>query len=102
MSDATVAMVLLFAGTYALKAAGPLALAGRALPDRITRLAELLPAGLLAALVAVSTLGADQALQVDARLAGVVAAGVALWRKAPFVIVVLIAVVVTAAVRALA
>jgi hypothetical protein len=41
-----------------------------------------------------------KSLVVDARLAGMVAAGVLVWRRAPFVAVVLAAALVTAAVRA--
>lgn len=101
MSDAWLVIGGLAVGTYALKAAGPLLLGGRALPERFERLARLLPAALLAALVVVSTVAGDRAVVVDARLAGVLAAGVALRLRAPFVVVVAVAVVVTAAVRAL-
>ena len=60
----------------------------------------LLPAALLAALVAVSTFAAGRHLAVDARFVGVVAAAIALWRKQNFVVVVLVAAVATAATRA--
>lgn len=102
MSAAAVVIVGLGLGTYALKAAGPLLLGGRRLPDRVERAAQQLPAALLASLVVVSTVAADRALLVDARLAGVVAAGVALRMRAPFIVVVTVAVVVTGGVRALA
>ncbi|MDH3753553.1 MAG: AzlD domain-containing protein [Acidimicrobiia bacterium] len=102
MSDGSITLFVLFAGTYLLKAAGPVLLGGRTLAPSIARLADLVPAGLLAALVAVSTFGAGESLTVDARAAGVVAAGVALWRRAPFVVVVLLAIAVTAGVRVFA
>ena len=102
MSEAWLVILLLSAGTYALKAAGPLLLGGRRLPRPVEHLAARAPGALLAALVVVSTLGADRSLVVDARLAGVVAAGVALRARAPFVVVVTVAVAVTAGVRALA
>ncbi|MEX0757769.1 MAG: AzlD domain-containing protein, partial [Acidimicrobiia bacterium] len=86
MSDATVVLVSLGLGTYALKAAGPLLLGGKVLPRWITRLAELAPAALLAALVATSTFALGDRLTVDARLLGLVAAAVALKLKAPFVL----------------
>jgi branched-subunit amino acid transport protein len=102
VSPATTTLLVLAAGTYALKAAGPLVLGGdRALPPMIQRLALVLPAALLAALVATSTFVADQRWLVDARLAGLVAAAVALWRRLPFVVVVLAAAAATAATRAL-
>lgn len=102
MSAATLMLIGLAAGTYALKAAAPVLLGERALPVWLDRLAELFPAALLAALVAVSAFSTDTSLTVDARAAGLVAAVVALWRKAPFVVVVLAASATTALVRALA
>ena len=56
----------------------------------------LLPAALFAALVSVQTLEADGALQLDARLWGVLAGTVAVISKAPFLVVVMVAMVVTA------
>jgi branched-subunit amino acid transport protein len=96
---ATVVLVGLALLTYGLKAAAPVVLGGRPLPERVERLAQLLPAALLAALVAVSTLGDDTTLTVDARLVGLGAAAVALWRRAPFVVVVLVAAAATALAR---
>jgi branched-subunit amino acid transport protein AzlD len=101
MTTATVTLVALTLGTYGLKAAAPLVLGGRALPERVTRLAQLLPAALLAALVVVSTASDDGQLVADARLVGLGAAGVALWRRAPFVVVVLTAAAATALTRLL-
>jgi uncharacterized membrane protein len=102
VSTAAIVIVGLGIGTYALKAAGPLLLGGRRLPERIERVAQQLPAALLASLVVVSTVAADRALLVDARLAGMVAAGAALRLRAPFIIVVGVAVAVTGVVRAVA
>lgn len=66
----------------------------------VRRVAALLPVALLAALTAVQTLttGSGQ-LTVDARLAGLAAAGVALLLRAPFLVVVGAAVAVTALLR---
>jgi Branched-chain amino acid transport protein (AzlD) len=98
---ATVVLVGLAAGTYGLKAVVPLLLGGRPLPERLSRVAQLLPAALLAGLVVVSTVADDRALAVDARLVGLGAAGVALWRRAPFVVVVVVAALATALARQL-
>lgn len=98
---ATVVLVGLTLCTYALKAAAPLVLGSRPLPDRVTRLADLLPAALLAALVVVSGLATDAAIALDARVVGLVAAATALSRRAPFVVVVVAASAATAAARAL-
>lgn len=102
MSTAVIVIIGLGIGTYALKAAGPLLLGGRRLPVRVERVAQQLPAALLASLVVVSTIAADRALALDARLAGVVAAGVALRLRAPFIVVVAVAVAVTGGLRAVA
>jgi branched-subunit amino acid transport protein len=69
---------------------------------RVEELLGLLPAALFGALIVVSTFGDGQSLVVDARLAGLAAAALAVWRRANFVVVVLAAAVATAAVRAIA
>lgn len=66
---------------------------------RVQRLAALLPIVLLAALIGVQTFGKGQAVSLDARLAGVLVAAIAVWRRAPFLVVIALAVVVTALVR---
>lgn len=96
------AILALAAGTYAMKAAGPVLLGGRPLPRPVERVVVLLPAALLAALVAVQTFVAQGELTVDARAAGVAAAAVAAWRDAPFLVVVGVAMAVAALVRAAA
>ena len=89
-------------GTFALKSAGPLVLGSRALPARVQRVVDLLPAALLAALAVVSTVGNGQSIEIDARLVGLVVAGLALWRRAPFVVVIVVASAATAITRLLA
>ena len=56
---------------------------------RMTRMAGTLTIGLLASLTAVNTFSSGQSLVVDARLAALLAAAVALWLRAPFLVVVL-------------
>jgi len=90
------ALLVLAAGTYACRAAGPLLLGGRELPPRLDAVLGLLPAALLAALVATQTFADGTALALDARAA---AAAVALWRGAPFVAVVLVGTVTAALLR---
>lgn len=102
MSDATVVLVVMTIGTFALKSAGPLVLGSRTLPARVQRVVDLLPAALLAALAVVSTVGNGQSIVVDARLVGLVVAGLALWKRAPFVIVIVVASAATAVTRLLA
>jgi len=102
MSWSWPALAALAVGSYALKALGLVVLVDRQLPARVEELLGLLPAALFGALVVVSTFGDDQSLVLDARVAGLVAAGIAVWRKAGFVIVVLAAATTTALVRAAA
>ena len=99
MSDATLVLILMTLGTFALKSAGPLVLGDRALPLRVQQLVDLLPAALLSALAIVSTVGDGRAIVLDARVVGLLVAGVALWRRAPFVVVVVAASAATALVR---
>ncbi len=99
MNAATAVLIIMTIGTYALKSAGPLVLGDRVLPVRIRQIVDLLPAALLAALAIVSTVGDGQQIVVDARLVGLVVAGLALWRRAPFVVVIVLASAATAITR---
>ena len=99
MSDATVVLVVMTVGTFALKSAGPLVLGDRSLPVRVQYVVDLLPAALLAALAVVSTVGDGREVVVDARAVGLVVAGVALWRRLPFVVVIVLASAATALTR---
>ncbi len=102
MSDATTVVLVLGVATYALKAAGPVLLGNRTLPDGVARVIDLLPAALLAALVAISVLVEGTTFVVDARLLGVAAAGLVLARGGGFIPTVVTAAAVTALVRLLA
>ena len=94
------AVFALAAGAYAFKVLGLVILGGRELPPTITRCIALLPAALLPALIAVQTLTTDDRWVVDARAAGVAAAILAAWRRAPFPLVIVIGAAVAALVRA--
>jgi uncharacterized membrane protein len=66
-----------------------------------TRVLTLLPVALLAGLVAVQTASAEgPSLVLDARLAAVLGAAVALVLRAPFLVVILVGAAVAAALRA--
>jgi hypothetical protein len=87
--------------TAVIKAFGPVIFGGRELPRLIARTIPLLAPALLAALVIVETFsGSGRSITLDARAAGLAAAGVALALRAPLLIVVLGAAVATAAARA--
>ncbi|MEU3555487.1 AzlD domain-containing protein [Streptomyces fragilis] len=97
-----IAIGLTAVGCYAVKLAGLLVPGAVLERPLVRRLAALLPVALLAALTAQQTFGDGRELVLDARVLGVGAAGVALLLRAPFLVVVGVAVAVTAGVRALA
>ena len=69
------------------------------LAPRPARIADLLTVALLSALVAVQTLGAGQAIVVDARIPAVLVAAGLLLLRAPFLVVVVAAALVAALLR---
>jgi len=97
----TVWLVVLIAGvaTVAFKATGPVLLGGRSLPPAIAEVVALLAPVLLAALVVTQTVGGDNELVLDARLAGVGAGAVAVAARAPLPAVVVVAAAATALTR---
>ena len=86
--------------TILLKAAGPLLLGGRELPERAMRLLTLLAPALLAALVGVLVFAGHKRLVIDERVIGLAAALVAALLRAPIIVVVVVAAVSTALFRA--
>ena len=101
MTAIWVAIAVLALATAALKVAGPLALGGRPLPANVLSVVELLASALLAALVVVETFGEGRSLVLDARVLGAAFAAVAVWRRAPMIVVVVGAAAVTAIARLL-
>jgi hypothetical protein len=91
------AILVASAGCFALKLAGlsvPARLAGDA------RVVTLLPVALLAALVGLQTFSTGRELVLDARVAGLAAALIAVRLRAPFLVVVASAALTTALLRA--
>jgi hypothetical protein len=88
-------------GCYVVKLVGLLVPAGVLERPLVRRLAALLPVALLAALTAQQAFADGRVLVLDAKAAGLAAAAVALVLRAPFLLVVAAAVVVTAGVRAI-
>ena len=87
-------------GCYLLK------LAGYLVPSRVLehgptrRMVELVPVALLAALVVVELLANGRHYDIDGpRLAGFAAGAVAVWRRAPFLVVVVVAALTAALLR---
>ncbi|HEU5472867.1 MAG TPA: AzlD domain-containing protein [Actinophytocola sp.] len=96
-----VAVLVLAAGTYAFRVAGPLLRDRFEVPDRIRRLLSTAAVVLLFALIATAALMDGQRFAGFALPAGVLAGGVLAWRRAPFIVVVLVAAGVTAGLRLL-
>ena len=67
---------------------------------RLLRVTEMLPAALLASLVVLQTFSTGPHLALDARAAGLGVAVVALVVRAPFIVVVIVAAVTAASLRA--
>ena len=71
----------------------------RQLPPRLQACVELLAPVMLTALVVTQTFGGDEEIEVDARVVGVGAAAVAIALRAPIIVAMAVAAVVTALVR---
>ena len=101
MSTLWVAIVAVTLASAAIKAAGPILVGGRELPPRANAVIALLAPALLAALVVTETFGDDGPLVLDEKALGVGAAAVALALRAPVLLAVAIAALVTALARLL-
>lgn len=101
MSTTWTVVLLVGAFTVAFKAAGPVLLGGRELPARMTDAFELLAPALLAALVVTQAVGGKESIVLDKRLVGVGVAAVAVWLRAPLIVVIVVAALATALARAL-
>lgn len=102
MTDVWVVVAAVGVATVLFKASGPVFLGRRALPPPVQSVVELLAPVMLTALVVTQTVGGGGELSVDARLPGVAAAAIAIWRRVPLVGAMVIAAVVTGLVRLVA
>jgi branched-subunit amino acid transport protein len=93
-------VVVVGAATIAFKASGPVLLGRRPLGPRVRSVVDLLAPVMLSALVVTQTLAGDEEIVLDARVPGVAAAAVAIWRGAPIIVAMVVAGLVTALVRA--
>lgn len=89
------------AGTFAFRFAGPLLRTRIELSLRVQKLMAVSAVVLLAALVVTAAFLDGQEFAGFARPAGVAVGGVLAWRKAPFVVVVLVAAATAAGLRLL-
>ena len=89
-------------GCYLLKLAGYLVPARVLDHPQVRRAVELLPVALLAALVVVEAVANGRHIDLDGpRLGGFAVGAVAVWRRAPFLVVVISAAVTAAVLRQL-
>jgi branched chain amino acid efflux pump len=92
-------ILVLAAAAYSFKVLGLIVIGRRPLPGPLERCLALIPAALIAALVVNDTFADGKDLVIDARAAGVAAAALAAWRRAPLIVVIVIGAAVTATVR---
>jgi branched-subunit amino acid transport protein len=96
------ALLALSAVSYALKASGPVLAGGRRLGPQVRQTLDLVAVPLLAALILVQTVGDGHRLVLDARGPALAVAAILVWRRAPFLVVVLAAAGTAALLRAVA
>lgn len=99
MTTVWAGIIVMIVGCFALKYAG-LSVPESILQHPLTvRAVELIPAGLLGALIAVQVFASGSSIQVDARLLGLGVAAVLLMLRVPFLPMVFSAALVAALVR---
>ena len=87
--------------TALIKAAGPVVFGGRQPGEAFLRVVAMMAPALLAALVVTSLFADGRRLDVGIEVVGVAIGGLLLWRGRSVVLAVVVAVAVTAALRAL-
>ena len=92
------AILVLAAGAYGFKMASVL-VGNRIEHPLLRRSISLIPPALFCALIALQTFERDTDLVFDARVAGLVVALFATWRKVPFIGVIVLAMAATAMAR---
>jgi branched-subunit amino acid transport protein len=94
-------VIALSVGAYVLKAAGAF-LGNRIDAERAANWSlELVVVAVLSALVVVQTVGGNRELVIDARLPAVAVAALLVWRRAPFLVIVVAAGATAAILRAI-
>ena len=101
MSEVWIAVGLVSVAIAVIRASGPVLLGRRELPARLGSVIGLIAPAVLAALVVTATVSEGSSIELDERLAGVLAAAAAIAARAPLIAVVAVAALVTAALRAL-
>jgi hypothetical protein len=97
--DEWLAVALVGTAAMVLKATGPVVVGGRELPPRALQLVSALAPALLAAFVVTGTFTSSRDVVLDERALGLAAAAICVWLRAPLLVGVVAAAVVTAAAR---
>lgn len=92
-------ILLLAACAYGLKFLGAVLVGDRRVPPALQRCLMLIPAALLAGLIAKDTFTTGHNLGIDARSAGLAVAILTTWKRAPFAVVIVAGVGTTAVIR---
>jgi uncharacterized membrane protein len=94
-------IVVLAVANFVIKAAGPVLLGGRGLPQQLLNVIALLAPAILAALVVVGTFSEDDNLRIDAQTAGVAVSGAAFVLRLPMLAAIFLGALTAALLRAL-
>ncbi len=100
MTALWITIVAVALASAAIRTVGPVLLGGRELPSSANAVIALVVPAVLTALVVTQTFGEDGRLVLDEKVIGVAVAAVALAFRAPVLLAVALAVVVTALARA--
>lgn len=92
-------VVVLALAVYALRATG-MFIGDKLIKGRVRDTIEYVPMAVIAGVLVLTTFTTGGSLTLDARAAGMAAAGIAVWRNAPLAVVLIIAAATTALVRA--
>jgi branched-subunit amino acid transport protein len=101
VSTLWVVIVAVTLASAVIRAAGPILSGGRELPPRVNAVIALLTPALLTALVVTGTFGEGGRLALDERALGVGVAAIAIALRAPVLLAVVLAALVTALARLL-
>ncbi len=91
-------LLVLSGGAYLFKLVG--VIAGNRLSNRFESVIALLPAALFSSIIVLMSVADGSTLVIDARLVGIGVGAIAVWKKAPFIFVVVAAMASTAIWRA--
>jgi uncharacterized membrane protein len=92
---------VLAAANFAMKAAGPVLIGDRELPETVVNVIALLAPAILAALVLVGAFSDGRSLTVDAQAAGVAASGAAFLLRVPMLAAIALGAITAALLRLL-